>query len=119
MNQGLVQQIKNDIRDNGETEEKKQQLEEARNLSANTHNMLQRVLMVTADSLKEALDSEGFQSQDSERVVVDYLTSREMSQRQKEIAKAQMEKKVKRFGCPFILPLTISRPFTRPKKFYI
>ncbi|XP_028391528.1 uncharacterized protein LOC114516295 isoform X2 [Dendronephthya gigantea] len=94
-NQGVVQQLKNDIQGNGETEEKKQQLAEARKQSANMHALLQKILMASADTLKEALDSGGFQSKDNETVVLEYLSSREMSLRQKERATYQMEKKVR------------------------
>lgn len=94
MNQGIVQHIKAAIRDNGETKERKHQLEEARKLTANLHTILQRVLMAIRDTIRESLESERFQLHDNQTVVVEYLKCKEMSEKQKTLAKRQMEKKV-------------------------
>jgi hypothetical protein len=59
------------------------------------HEILQRVLIAIADTIPEALESEGFQVHDNETVVVEYLKSKEISERQKTVAKRQMEKKVR------------------------
>ncbi len=51
--------------------------------------------MAIVDTIRESLESEGFQMQDNETVVVEYLKSKEMTEKQKTVAKHQMEKKVK------------------------
>ena len=93
-NQCTVQQIKDAINNNGETEQNKKQLDEARKRTAHMHKLLQRILIARADTIKESLESEGFQLYDNEKVVVDYLKSKEMFNKQKTVAKCQMEKKV-------------------------
>ena len=75
--------------------ENKRRLQEARKRSAHLDKILQRVLIASVDTIKESLESEGFQLHDNQTVVVEYLKSKEMSEKQKTVAKCQMEKKVK------------------------
>ena len=79
---------------NGVTEEKHQQLDKARKLSAYLDRILKRVLIASVDTIGECLACEGFRMYDNEPVVLDYLECRELVVKQKEKATCQTEKQV-------------------------
>lgn len=92
--QTVVNAIKTDISANGKTTEKAKQLDEARRESAKCHQILQRLLLLSRDTIKTALSENGFLEKDSEEIVLDYLKSTEMSIKQKIVASNQTDKKV-------------------------
>lgn len=94
MNQLDVQAIKADIEKNGETDEKKLTLSNARKMTEQLREKLHNILVATADSIEESLMEDGFQSQDNVPIVLKYLHFKEMTNGQKIITQGKMEKKV-------------------------
>ena len=76
------------------TEERERQLDEARKLSAYLDRLLQRVLIASVDTIGESLEGEGFQADDNETVVLEYLESRGLVTEQKKMATRETEKQV-------------------------